>query len=158
MSTLGSTTSLRILLGKTAEVLGTIWTAAGALKLIFGVRITLPLFPPLDLQQVSVWPSLGIGLALVFLGAWLRRTGAEKADRLSVTWRSSIARSAKGNPIFMVRLSVLGPTQWARTSLQLQRNSPKSMDNSSTAVSYKRVANERSRTIHLRVQARPGPP
>ncbi len=81
MSTLGSTTSLRILLGKTAEVLGTIWTAAGALKLIFGVRITLPLFPPLDLQQVSVWPSLGIGLALVFLGAWLRRTGAEKADR-----------------------------------------------------------------------------
>ena len=73
--------SVRTIVAKSSEVLGTIWAAAGALKLIFGVRITLPLFPPLDLQQVAVWPSLGIGLALVFLGAWLRRTSADNTTR-----------------------------------------------------------------------------
>jgi hypothetical protein len=43
----------RLALAKICFGLGSIWTAAGVLKLIFGVRVTLPLLPPLDLERVS---------------------------------------------------------------------------------------------------------
>lgn len=54
--------------------LGSLWAGAGVLKLLFGVRITLPIFPPLDLDRVLVVPAIGIGLGLAILGAWLGRT------------------------------------------------------------------------------------
>lgn len=66
---------LRSLVGKACFGLGTIWAAAGVLKLIFGIRATLIFFPPLDLERVSAWPSLATGLALVFTGACLERLG-----------------------------------------------------------------------------------
>ena len=68
-------------IAKACAALGTLWTAAGVLKLIFGIRITLPLFPPLDLERVSILPSLTVGLFLVFAGAWLERLSARQADR-----------------------------------------------------------------------------
>jgi hypothetical protein len=63
----------RLALGKVSFGLGSIWTAAGVLKLVFGIRITFPLFPPLDLERVSPGPTIAIGLILVFIGAWLER-------------------------------------------------------------------------------------
>jgi hypothetical protein len=65
---------------KASSALGTIWTAAGVLKLVFGVRVTLPLFPPIDLERVAEWPSILVGLALVFVGAWLRRSATVVPD------------------------------------------------------------------------------
>jgi hypothetical protein len=66
----------RAILAGTCTGLGTLWAAAGVLKLIFGTRITLILFPPLDLERVAAWPAVAIGLLLVFLGAWLQRSSA----------------------------------------------------------------------------------
>jgi hypothetical protein len=54
--------------------LSSVWGAAGALKIIFGVRITFPLFPPIGLERVAPAPALIVSLALGFLGAWLERT------------------------------------------------------------------------------------
>ncbi len=56
--------------------LGSVWGAAGALKLTFGIRITFPLFPPIDLERVSPGPAIAVALGLFALGAWLGR-GAE---------------------------------------------------------------------------------
>jgi hypothetical protein len=56
------------------NALGTVWTAAGVLKLVFGVRITFVLFPPIDLGRVNVASSLIIGLVLIVAGAWFRRS------------------------------------------------------------------------------------
>lgn len=56
------------------RTVGVIWAAAGALRLVFGVRITFPLFPPVDLARVHVGSSLAIALAFLAAGAWLRRS------------------------------------------------------------------------------------
>ena len=42
--------------------------------MIFGVRITFPLFPPIDLERVAPAPALIVSLVLCFVGAWLERT------------------------------------------------------------------------------------
>src|SRR3982751_2349147 len=65
--------TMRSALGKVCFGLGSVWTAAGVLKLIFGIRITFPLFPPLDLERVAPGPAITVGLLLVFVGAWLER-------------------------------------------------------------------------------------
>jgi hypothetical protein len=57
-----------------------IWGAAAAFRWFFGVRITFPLFPPLDLERVSVVPAFLVALAFMILGAWLGRTSKDPAN------------------------------------------------------------------------------
>jgi len=64
--------------------LGSLWGAAGALKLIFGVRITFPLFPPIDLERVSPAPAIAIAVGLFVLGGWLGRKGRPTAERSGI--------------------------------------------------------------------------
>jgi hypothetical protein len=68
------------ILASISTALGTLWVAAGVLKFIFGVRITLAIFPPIDLERVAVWPAVSVGLLLVFCGAWLRRISLDSAS------------------------------------------------------------------------------
>lgn len=60
--------------------LGSVWGAAGAFKMIFGIRITFPLFPPIDLARVSAVPALAVAIGFAALGAWLGRTSRAPAD------------------------------------------------------------------------------
>jgi hypothetical protein len=64
---------MRRFLSSACFVLGTVWSAAGVLKLLFGTRLTLPLLPPLGLEQIAVARSITIGLALFAFGAVLAR-------------------------------------------------------------------------------------
>lgn len=73
--------STRKALADCSYFLGSVWGAAGALKLIFGIRITFPLFPPIDLERVSPGPAIAIALGLFALGAWLGRGTEAAADR-----------------------------------------------------------------------------
>jgi hypothetical protein len=66
--------NIRRAIASVCHTLGVVWAAAGALRLIFGVRITFPLFPPIDLARVAVAPSLAIALLFLAAGAWLRRS------------------------------------------------------------------------------------
>ena len=67
------------------HTLGMIWAAAGALKLVFGVRITFLLFPPLDLTRVHVGTSLAIAFVFLAEGAWLRRSALAREVELDVS-------------------------------------------------------------------------
>ena len=73
--------STRKALADFSYFLGSVWGAAGALKLIFGVRITFPIFPPIDLERVSPGPAIAIALGLFALGAWLGRGTEPTGDR-----------------------------------------------------------------------------
>jgi hypothetical protein len=73
--------STRRLLSDCSFALGSIWGAAGALKLIFGVSVTFPLFPPIDLERVAPIPAIAIALGLFALGAWLGRSREPLAGR-----------------------------------------------------------------------------
>ena len=57
--------------------LGSIWASAGLFKLIFGVRITFSLLPPLGLERVNPLPALVVAFGFCVLGAWLERTSRE---------------------------------------------------------------------------------
>jgi hypothetical protein len=57
--------------------LGSIWAAAGVFKMIFGVRITFSLLPPLGLERVDPLPALVVAFGFCVLGAWLERTSRE---------------------------------------------------------------------------------
>ena len=78
--------AMRRSIGEACHALGILWAGAGMLKLVFGVRISFPLFPPVDLSRVSPLPSLGVALALVTVGAWFRRSAKfrEEAEVLSL--------------------------------------------------------------------------
>lgn len=76
--------STRKVLADCSYFLGSVWGAAGALKLIFGIRITFPLFPPIDLERVSPWPAIAVALGLFALGAWLGRGTETAADRSEI--------------------------------------------------------------------------
>lgn len=67
------------------QTLGVIWAAAGTLKLVFGVRITFLLFPPLDLTRVHVGSSLAIAFVFVAEAAWLRRSALARDAELGVS-------------------------------------------------------------------------
>jgi len=67
---------MRRFLSSACFTFGSIWAAAGILKLVFGVRLTLPLLPPLGLEQVAVIPSLVTGLVLFATGAVLGRAAS----------------------------------------------------------------------------------
>ena len=66
--------SLRGFLSNACFALSSVWAAAGILKLVFGIRITFPLFPPIDLERVAVVPAIGVALGLAVVGAWLGRS------------------------------------------------------------------------------------
>ena len=76
--------STRKALADCSYFLGSVWGAAGALKLIFGVRITFPLFPPIDLERVSPVPAIAIAVGLFALGAWLGRGTEATADHREI--------------------------------------------------------------------------
>ena len=76
--------STRKTLADCSYFLGSVWGAAGALKLIFGVRIIFPLFPPIDLERVSPWPAIAVALGLFALGAWLGRGTETAANRREI--------------------------------------------------------------------------
>jgi hypothetical protein len=73
--------STRKVLADCSYFLGSVWGAAGALKLIFGIRITFPLFPPVDLERVSPGPAIAVAVGLFALGAWLGRGTEATAGR-----------------------------------------------------------------------------
>jgi hypothetical protein len=72
---------MRRFLSSACFTFGSIWAAAGILKAVFGVRLTLPLLPPLGLEQVAVIPSLVIGLVLFAAGAVLGRAASTRDAR-----------------------------------------------------------------------------
>ena len=76
--------STRKALADCSYFLGSVWGAAGALKLIFGIRITFPLFPPIDLERVSPGPAIAVALGLFALGAWLGRGTERAADHREI--------------------------------------------------------------------------
>ena len=78
------TRSTRKALADCCYFLGSVWGAAGALKLIFGIRITFPLFPPIDLERVSPGPAIAVAVGLFALGAWLGRGTEAPAGRPDV--------------------------------------------------------------------------
>ena len=69
----------RQVLAKISFGLGTVWGVAGAFKLLFGVKLTLPLLPPLGLDQVQAIPALATALALFVLGGYLGRVSIGSA-------------------------------------------------------------------------------
>jgi hypothetical protein len=65
-----------------AFALGGLWALAGTLRLVFGIKVTLALVPPLALDHVEVLPAFGMALGFTVLGALLGRyahTGAAPA-------------------------------------------------------------------------------
>lgn len=80
------TDSTRRLLAGACFALGATWAAAGTFKLVFGIRVTFPLLPPVDLDRVDAVPAIGIALGLMALGAWLGRVRQpEEATRATGT-------------------------------------------------------------------------
>jgi hypothetical protein len=69
---------MRRFLSSACFTFGSIWAAAGILKAVFGVRLTLPLLPPLGLEHVAVIPSLVTGLVLFAIGAVLGRAATTR--------------------------------------------------------------------------------
>ena len=105
-------TTMRRFFSSACFVLGTVWSAAGTLKLLFGVRVTLPLLPPLGLEQVSVAPSIAIGLAFFATAAILARVPrrTEAADLLDSTLEPHRLVDGAGVPVVSAaRASVRQP-------------------------------------------------
>ena len=59
--------------------LGGLWLLAGTLRLVFGVRITLALVPPLALERIDVPAAFGMALGFTLLGALLGRASRAAA-------------------------------------------------------------------------------
>jgi hypothetical protein len=70
--------TVRRLASTTCFFLGSVWAAAGSFKLIFGIRITFPLLPPLDLERVSPVSACLLALGFFAVGAWLGRVASER--------------------------------------------------------------------------------
>lgn len=77
--------STRASLGGACHALGGVWLVAGVLRLVFGVAVTFPLLPPVDLERVSAGLALAVGGALVAAGAWLGRAARRSAGPASLT-------------------------------------------------------------------------
>ena len=71
---MGIFSTVRRVLADCCFFLGSVWAAAGVLKWTFGIRITFPIFPPLDLERVSIVPAIATGIGLFVVGAWLARS------------------------------------------------------------------------------------
>lgn len=81
--------STRNTLASICFFLGSVWSFAGAFKLIFGIRITFLLLPHIDLERVSPLPALAVSVVCFALGALLKRTPATQLDRTDVESRES---------------------------------------------------------------------
>jgi len=64
---------LRTKLAGACHALGAVWAVAAVLRLVFGVAVTFPLLPPLDLERVQVLPAFAASLGLFLVGALLGR-------------------------------------------------------------------------------------
>ena len=71
---------MRRFMSSACFTIGGIWASAAVLKLLFGVRLTLPLLPPLGLERVAIVPSIAIGLSLFAVGAFLAKGAARAHD------------------------------------------------------------------------------
>jgi hypothetical protein len=71
--------------------LGNVWAVAGACRLIFGIKITLPILPPLGLEGVHGWWALAVSLGLFTAAAWLGRGDA-------IAHRHDIPNDEQGHP------------------------------------------------------------
>jgi len=56
--------------------------------LLFGVRLALPILPPLGLERVAAWPSIAVAALLFGLGAWLGRASSLASDDVDNALRS----------------------------------------------------------------------
>jgi hypothetical protein len=72
---------LRRVLSSACFAISSVWAAAGVLKLIFGVRITFPIFPPIDLDRVAAVPAIGVALGLAVVGALVGRASLPSPER-----------------------------------------------------------------------------
>lgn len=68
---------LRATIAGACHAVGAVWAVAAVLRLIFGVAVTFPLLPPLDLARVHVVPAFAVALGLFALGALVGRHRAE---------------------------------------------------------------------------------
>ena len=66
-------------LSTTAFALGGMWAAAGVLHLVFGVAVTFPLLPPIDLGRVHDGTAFASALCYVGAGALLGRSATKRA-------------------------------------------------------------------------------
>ncbi len=73
-------TAARKLLSGVCFGLGALWGLAGALKVLFGVRVGLVLLPPLDLTAVAPGIAFVVALGFLTLGALLGRTGRRMSE------------------------------------------------------------------------------
>jgi hypothetical protein len=74
---------VRSALSGAAFAVGSLWAVAGLLHAIFGVAITFPLLPPLDLERISEVSAVAHALAFfaagAVLGRWARAAAAAAA-------------------------------------------------------------------------------
>jgi hypothetical protein len=75
--------STHSVLSSTFFGLGSVWAVAGAFKLLFGVRLTFPLLPPIGLERVSPLPSLAVAAGCFALAAWLGRLSRSGSAAIS---------------------------------------------------------------------------
>ena len=68
-------------LSTTCFALGGMWAAAGVLHLVFGVAVTFPLLPPIDLGRVHVETAFATAFCFVVAGAVLGRRTARREVR-----------------------------------------------------------------------------
>ena len=76
--------SARDVLAGSCFALSAVWAVTGALKLVFGVRITLVILPPLDLAQIVPMRAFGVAVGWMLLGALLGRAGRLRAGQTTV--------------------------------------------------------------------------
>lgn len=102
---------MRRFLSSACFALGVIWTTAGAFKLLFGVKLTLLLLPPLGLERVAIAPSIAIGLVLFAAGAFLAKgaTPAVEARSLDAAMRPELLDASLGDVVPPIRTSMRQP-------------------------------------------------
>ena len=59
--------------------IGTLWAAAGVMKMVFGAHVTVPFLPPFGLEHVAILPAMITGLVWFGIGAVAGR-GAPRED------------------------------------------------------------------------------
>jgi hypothetical protein len=69
---------LRTTLAGACHAVGAVWAVAALLRLVFGVAVTFPLLPPLDLERVRVLPAFAASLGLFMVGAIIGRIRNEQ--------------------------------------------------------------------------------
>jgi hypothetical protein len=76
---------------------GSVWAVAGVFKLLFGTQLTLPILPPLGLERVAPWPSIGVAIGLFALGGWLGRSARRAASEAGVIGEPEFSGRERAN-------------------------------------------------------------